>query len=73
MMAAALNLSPIAKELFAIIRSAPGGMNIIAMENALKRDRGDEEIKSAVNELKRKGLIRRKSRGEDNLIIWTAH
>lgn len=73
MMAAALNLSPTAKELFGIIRSTPGGMTTIDMENALGRDRGDEEIKAAVRELKRKGLIRRRSKGENNLIIWTGY
>lgn len=72
-MAAALNLTPLAKQIFDILRMTPTGMTTIGMERALKRGRGDEDVKMAVAELKRKGLIRRKTRGEHNLIIWTAY
>ncbi len=60
-----------ADRVLAVVRDHPSGLSTREIEVILGRPAGDESVRWAIRDLRRRGLIRRKTRGPDNRIRWT--
>lgn len=61
----------VADRVLAVVRDHPSGLSTREIEVILGRGAGDEAVRWAIRDLRRRGLIRRKTRGPDNRIRWT--
>lgn len=63
-------LSPLERDIIALLRDCRYGMDIVRIEEGVGRERHDPEVLRAITRLKSFGIIRRKGTSYNHLVLW---
>lgn len=63
-------LSPLEKDIIALLRDRRMGMDIIRIEEGVGRERHDPEVLKAIIRLKGLGIVKRRCTSYNHLVLW---